>query len=142
MRIVINNVIANVFWMYFPVAIIWFSLSIAGYGSKAFEGPGFVFIACVMYGNTIQKFSDLEKDDIWAYRMFAIIGFSLSLVMAVIVSYDTYTPHNIVSNVPQMTYIVIGLALGSIIASYMAVYLETKYNKSSKKDAQNARASS
>lgn len=123
------NVTSNVFWMYFPLLAIWFSLSLSGNGDMAFEGPGIIFVACVMYGISIQKLSDIEVIDIWAYRLFTLIGFSLSLILAVVRSYDTYTNFKIIGDNLYVIYVEICLALFSIVASAMVATLEIKYNK-------------
>lgn len=129
LRTVVINVTSNVFWMYFPSFAIWFALSISGNGDSVFEGPGLIFVACVMYGVSIQKLSDIEVIDIWAYRLFSLIGFSLSLILAVVISYDTYTSFKIIGDNLYVTYIEVSLALLSIVSSTMVAALEIKYNK-------------
>ena len=125
MRTAIIQVSTSVFWLYFPILFIWLALYLVGSGSKALEGPELAFIASVMFGESIQRLSDIQKDDIWAYRIFSLVGFALSLLMATLVSLNKYTEYHILKEIAIVDNITTGLILGAIMIAFIIRRFET-----------------
>jgi len=124
-----EKAVSDVLWLFFPGTILMLVLIAIGEGGALKGSPEVALISAVAFGQSITSFRNVERPDIWAYNLLAIVLFAGALVLAILLSISKYSDKELLINgFPLLWTNFICVILSIIFLSTSKVF-EEKYNK-------------